>query len=77
MANNLVKEGVERNSQRIIEAIRSRNSGDITPDFINEGIEGFVELTENPDNSLTVRIVEERPERTIEESREEESISNP
>ena len=78
MANNLVKEGVERNSQRIIEAIRSiTDAGNIAADFVNEGIEGFIELTENPDNSLTVRITEERLERTIEESREEESISNP
>lgn len=73
MVNNLVKEGVERNSQRIIEAIRSmRDAGDIAADFINEGIEGFIELTENPDSSLTVRITEERPERAVEELREED-----
>lgn len=76
MASNLVKEGVERNSERIFAAIKDSLVDEASvEDYIDSiGIEGYVNSTRLPDGSVRVFLSEERPEDVVQSFSPEEEI---
>lgn len=76
MASNLVKEGVERNSERIFAAIKDSLVDEASvEDYMDSiGIEGYVNSVRLPDGSVSVFLSEERPESPLQSLSPEEEI---
>ena len=76
MASNLVKEGVERNSERIFAAIKDSlvDEASVEEYMDSIGIEGYVNSARLPDGSVRVFLSEERPEDVVQSSSPEEEI---
>lgn len=75
MASNLVKEGVEKNSERIFTAIKGSLSEALVEDYMDSiGIEGYLNSARLPDGSVRVFLSEKRPEDVLQSSSPEEEI---
>lgn len=75
MASNLVKEGVEKNSERIFAAITdSLNEALVENHMDSIGIEGYINSARLPDGSVKVFLSEERPEEVLQSFSPEEEI---
>lgn len=75
MASNLVKEGIERNSEKIFASIKNSLNEASVEDYMDSiGIEGYVNSTRLPDGSVKVFLSEERPESALQSFNLEEEI---